>query len=508
MNKDIFHFTGIRKKLIAYYLITTVLLGVTSVFSYYNARIVLTGLKTIIRDYVYLNSLNNDVNALMTEVEEYLTTKSSESILNYYTTLNALQEKSRNIPRKAVYDLDSLMLKDIGYMIDELLNETDHAVRAKRGRISSEYIAHFSRANQISEYIKFYINTLLNRKLQKGSLGYDEITKSLTVVSYINLTIIILSVFINIFLAIFFTYRLTKPIVDLSHSAERISKGDFDIQPTKIETDDEISILAAAFDKMVISIKNYIDEIKKQAEFENRLKEQEMQNFKMKSLLKDAELKSLQSQIHPHFLFNTLNAASQLSMMEGADRASEFIENIAELFRYNLRRLDEPVTLADEVKYVKNYMYILKTRFGDRIQFFEDIEEDVMGVKIPCTILQPIVENAYIHGLENMERNGAIYLNVRKQSSEIHIEIIDNGMGMDKDRVKSILFMDAKEDLSRRHVTGIGIHNVIDRLRLFYNIADIHDVIEIESKLGYGTKITLKIPYLEGVKEDDKAFNR
>lgn len=507
MKREIFHFTGIRKKLIIYYLITTILMGFTSFFSYYNARMVLTGLKTIIQDYVYLNSLNNGVNALMTEVEEYLTTKSSDSILNYYTTLNELQEKARNIPRKAVYDLDSLMFKDIGNMIDELLSETDHAVRAKRGRISSEYIAHFSRANQISEHIKFYINTLLNRKLQKGSLRYDEITKNLTVVNYINLIIIILSIFTNVFLAIFFTYRLTKPIVELSHSAERVSKGDFDIPPTKIDTKDEVSILAAAFDKMVISIKNYIDEIKKQAEFENRLKEQEMQNFKMKSLLKDAELKSLQSQINPHFLFNTLNAAAQLSLMEGADGASEFIENMAELFRYNLRRLDEPVTLADEIKYVKNYMHILKTRFGEKIQFFAELEEDVMDVKMPCTILQPIVENAYIHGLENMERNGVIYLNVKKQSSEIHIEVIDNGMGMDKDRVKMILFMEGQEDLTKKHVTGIGIHNVIDRLRLFYNIADIDDVIEIDSRLGEGTKITLKIPYPQEVEEDDKAFN-
>ncbi|KXG74709.1 Sensor histidine kinase YpdA [Thermotalea metallivorans] len=483
------------------------MLGITSLFSYYNAKIVLNRFHSIISDYVYLNSLNNDVNLLMIEVEKYLASKSSEALLNYYTIYNNLQEKSRNIPREAVYDLDRLMLKDIGYMIDNLLKETDSAVRAKRGRISSEYIAHFTRSNQISEYIKLYIHHLLNAKLQGGSQKYAMITKNMTFISYFNLLIIIGSVMLNIFLAILFTYRLTKPIVELSHSAERISKGDFDIEPVEIQTDDEIHILAKAFHKMVVNIRSYIDEIKRQAEIEKRLKEQEMQNLKMKNLLKEAELKSLQSQINPHFLFNTLNAASQLSMMEGADKASEFIENIAELFRYNLRKLDEPVTLGDEIKYVKNYMYILKTRFGNRIEFFTDIEERVLEAKMPCIIIQPIVENAFIHGLEHLEKNGEIHLNIKADGGKILVEVQDNGIGMDEKRVAAIIGADSSDDPSNRHVTGIGMHNVIDRLRLFYNISEIKDVIEIESKIGEGTKVILKIPYGEDGVCHDEAFN-
>ncbi|HWQ29607.1 MAG TPA: ATPase, partial [Negativicutes bacterium] len=139
MNMEMFRFTGIRKKLISYYLIMTLILGVTSLFSYYNAKVILLKMNTVITDYVYLNRLNSGVNLLMTELEKYLTTKSSESLLNYYNIYNSLQEESRNIPREALYDQDYLMLKDIGYMIDNLLAEADNAVTAKRGRISSEY---------------------------------------------------------------------------------------------------------------------------------------------------------------------------------------------------------------------------------------------------------------------------------------------------------------------------------------------------------------------------------
>jgi len=507
MNKDLFKFTGIRRKLIVYYLITTLILGGTCIFSYYNANIVLTRFKSIINDYVYLNDLNNNVNSLTTELERYLTTKTSDSLLNYYTEYNRLQQKSNNISRTSSYDMDELILKDIGFMIDNLLIETDKAVNAKRGRNSSEYINHFKRSNEISEHIKFYINNLLNNKLQKGSNRYVTITRNMQFISYLNLILIILSVGINIFLAILFTYRLTKPIIKLSYSAERISKGDYDIDPIKIESEDEIDILTKAFNKMVVNIKNHIDEIKGQAEVEKRLKEQEMQNLKMKSLLKDAELKSLQSQINPHFLFNTLNAASQLSMLEGADKTSVFIQNVAELFRYNLRKIDEPVTLEDEINNAKNYMYILKTRFGDKINFKTEIEKQVLQTKIPCAIIQPIVENAYIHGLEDLEKGGEINIKAYKASDKVKIEIIDNGVGMAKEDIQGIISKNTKEDVTKRHVTGIGMKNVINRLRLFYNIDSISEVINIQSKEGHGTKVTLIIPHDEDVIESDKAFN-
>lgn len=502
MKKDMWGFTGIRRKLIVYYLIITILMGITSFYSYYNAKSVINRLKSIFVDYIYLNNLNTDVNMLETEVEKYLSTKSSDALLNYYTLYNKLQEQASAILNEKNYDQDGLMLKDIGNMIESLLNETDAAINAKRGRISSEYIAHFTRSNKISEYIKFYINNLLNSKLQEGSLKYASITKNMEFISYLNVFLIIGSILFNIFLAIFFTYRITKPLIDLSHLAVRVSKGDFDVKPLSIKTNDEINILAEAFNKMVVSIKNYIGEIKNQAEVEKKLKEQEMQNLKMRNILKEAELKALQSQINPHFLFNTLNAAAQLAMMEGADKSSEFIENVANLFRYNLKKLDTTVTLQDEINNVKTYMYILKTRFGDRVDFKVDVDEGVLDVEMPCTIIQPVVENAFIHGLEDIEKGGFIKLTVKKDNDKVLIEVIDNGIGMSEEKVRAILSAD-NEDLSKRHVTGIGMHNIINRLRLFYNTSAIEDVIEIDSKIGEGTKVTLKIPLMKGDKEND-----
>ncbi len=226
MNRELFTFIGIRKKLIIYFLITILLLSITSLFSYYNARTVLRNTNSIVADYSYLNNLNNDVTQLMTELEKYLTTASSENLLNYYTHYNNLQETSRKIPRTAEYSYEMLLLKDIGNMLDELVVETDNAVLAKRGRISSKYITYFQRSNEISEYIKLYNNKLLDDKLKSGSEKYENINKRMGFISYLNLLIIFVAVLVNLYIAVMSTYRLTKPITELSHSAEKIAEGD------------------------------------------------------------------------------------------------------------------------------------------------------------------------------------------------------------------------------------------------------------------------------------------
>lgn len=485
--------------MLLYYLVITLLLGLTSLASYYSAQTLISRLTNIFIDYVYLNNLYTEITALESTVERYLGSKSSEALLEYYNLNNKLQEQASQLSQLKGYDKNTLMLKDIGNMMDNLLQEADAAVNAKRGRMGGVYLVHFTESHKIAGYIKTYINELLYNKLQEGSQKYESIKGHMVLLSYLNFFLIIGLLLSSILLAIYFTYKITRPIIELSRSAERISRGDFGVEPVNIqgETEDEVRILAEAFNRMAVSIKNYIDKIKYQAEMEKRLKEQEMQNLMMKNLLKDARLKSLQSQINPHFLFNTLNAASQLAMMEGAEKSALFIEKVADLFRYNLKRLDKPVTLRDEIRHVENYMYILKTRFGDKIDFYLDIEDSVLDLEIPCTVIQPVVENAFLHGIEKMEGPGKIALKVKKQDGYVAIEVEDNGVGMEDHVIRSILKVELADGGREGHVSGIGMHNVINRLMLFYNVEEAQDIIEIYSQKGAGTKVILKIPLKE-----------
>lgn len=493
MKRYFNRFIGIRKKLIYYFLLTIFLLGGTSLIAYFTALFVTTNTEEIVNDYTYLNTLKNNVSELNLELEKYLISASSDDLLRYYEYYNKLNNIAARIPRKMRFNADAMVHKDIGYMVEALLEETEKAVLSKRSRISSQYTKHFTRSNEISGYIDFYIQEMLNNRLSAGSVRYDSLSKTMGLLFIVNLVLIVSMVCLNLWLAIRSTYKLTHPLTELAHSAEEIAKGNFDIEVTQTHTGDEIDILAGAFIKMAESVRGHIDDLKAQAEMENRLREQEMQNFKMAALVKESELKFLQSQINPHFLFNTLNAASQLAVIEGADRTSEFVQNIADVFRYNLKNLDEHVTLKEELEFVNNYMMILKMRFGDRISYEYAVDVAALQVKIPRITIQPIIENAYIHGLQHLERSGVIRVDVAFEHKTLKIIISDNGSGMTQEQVVGLLENESRET-DKKHLSGIGISNVVKRLKLLFQIAETSQVIQIESEMDKGTKVTLMLP--------------
>jgi sensor histidine kinase YesM len=247
------------------------------------------------------------------------------------------------------------------------------------------------------------------------------------------------------------------------------------------------------FDRMRININNLISEIQQKAQLENELQQNKL-------LLQESQLRSLQSQINPHFLFNTLNTLSKKAYLEGSEETSDLLVSVANLLRYSLKRLDRSVTLYEEVKVLQQYIHIQKARFTDRLQFHMEIDESCLHVQIPGLTLQPIVENAVIHAVEPKEDFGVIWLRVIDGAEQVTIEIEDDGPGMDALKIKQIL----EEHLVEQegHSTGIGFSNVVKRLRLFYGY---DDVINIESISGSGTKVILKIPKVRGIEKYDKA---
>jgi sensor histidine kinase YesM len=325
------------------------------------------------------------------------------------------------------------------------------------------------------------------------------VAKRIDLVQMINIAVIFGVILFNLVFIILITYKTTKPIIKLSQAADEISRGNFDVPRVDFDTEDEISVMASAFNKMASSIKDHIDALQERALLQNKLKEQELQNLIMKTHLKEAELQALQSQINPHFIFNTLNTGAQIAMMEGADKTCYFIENVANLFRYNLKKLDRAVSLREEIDNIETYIFILKTRFTDRIEFIQDIQAHNLEIEMPCMILQPIVENAFIHGIGNMESGGTITLSVKSFDTCIEIIVSDNGKGMEQKKVQQLLGkaenISSEEtnalDSKKGHTTGIGMGNVISRLNLFYGQ---EDIVTIASEPGKGTSVSLKIP--------------
>lgn len=206
--------------------------------------------------------------------------------------------------------------------------------------------------------------------------------------------------------------------------------------------------------------------------------------------LKDTEIQALQSQVNPHFLFNVLNTLGRLALIEKAPKTQEMAYALAETLRYILKNINQMVSLEDELAHIERYLKIQSVRFGERIRFKLDIQEDIKKIKVPSMILQTFVENAINHGLEPKEESGIVKVTGYSMEEGAVIEITDNGVGIPEDKLQVILG-DGGDIGAISQSTGIGINNVNKRLVYYYG-PDYK--IKIRSVPNEGTTVTIRIP--------------
>ncbi|XJZ26988.1 sensor histidine kinase [Bacillota bacterium Lsc_1132] len=341
---------------------------------------------------------------------------------------------------------------------------------------------------------------LLNNKLTDYQKFYAEMEKQNDYYKLMSLWLFIAAFFLSTLVAFWISGGITRPIRLLSEAAKQISSGDLSGDDIKVSTKDELKPLTESFNHMRTSIRQLVMEIKQKSELDK--------------LLKDLELRSLQNQMNPHFLFNTLNTVSKMAYLEEAEQTSRLIEAVAALLRYNLGDFTKASTLREEVRIVKEYFFIQQTRFGERIHFVLDVQEDCLEVEIPRLILQPLIENAFIHGVEEYEENAVIRLQIYRHQERVLVEVIDNGKGMDNTTKKKLrkyvdgLSMDDifEIETSKGSSNGIGVKNVVRRLQLFYHR---NDIVEIESEWKKGTMFRLIIPAFSkgGIRNDESAYS-
>jgi sensor histidine kinase YesM len=370
-------------------------------------------------------------------------------------------------------------------MIDSFLHESDATLEAFQQDNINHYSNHFNEVLKIAAFLQESTLALLNNKLTDYQKFYDQMEMQNHYYKLMSISLFAAAFFLSTLLALWISGGITKPISLLSKAAKQISKGNLSGEDIKITTKDELKPLTETFNQMRTNLRQLVMEIKQKSELDK--------------LLKELELRSLQNQINPHFLFNTLNTVSKMAYLEEAEHTSRLIEAVAAILRYNLGDFNKASTLRDEVRIVKEYFFIQQTRFGERIEFITDIQDDCLDIEIPCLILQPLIENAFIHGVESYEENAVISLHIYRHNDLIHVEVIDNGAGMDETTKKRLLKYAAGAETEegyepeklKGHSTGIGVKNVIRRLQLFYRR---NDIVEIESALKSGTNFRLTIP--------------
>ena len=250
-----------------------------------------------------------------------------------------------------------------------------------------------------------------------------------------------------------------------------------------------------------IAEKNFVNIMHRQLHQKNLTLMEEMRTrVELERALKEAELKALQSQLNPHFLFNALNSIGRLLLIEKAPRAQEIVYSLAEMLRYTLRKANQIVTLQDEIFYIEKYLTIQKVRFQSNLQYEIKIPEEFYDTKVPFMMLLPFVENSLMHGISPKEEGGFINITADANDDNLVVIIEDNGVGIDEERLKKIQGKEIREYQEDTEGTGIGINNVDQRL--FYHFG-INSGVEVFSKEQEGTKVQVTIP-LEGleVKKD------
>lgn len=345
-------------------------------------------------------------------------------------------------------------------------------------------------------YLFVYTYSVFNDWFLVGSIPYNYLNEEAWKAQrdFIMISAVLLALSLVITLVI--STSITWPLKRLTDETKRVSMGRLDNRIVD-QGNDELGFLTHKFNDMVIQIKDLIV----RTEEEQRLK-------------REIELQMLQAQINPHFLFNTLNSLKWTAALSQAESVSKGLGALADLLRHTIVDKKELVTLRDEFRQLRNYVTIQKMRYGEFDVIF-DVDPALHDMCVIKFLLQPIVENAIIHGLDTGKAERVIQITVRqvtvsecknaqgtldtaagskamKDWPVLQIQVSDNGKGMDEDTLCSFF---TKQPKSNQRLANIGVHNVLERIRLHYGEPY---GMQVMSRLGEGTTVTFCLPLGNG----------
>lgn len=466
----------IRGKLLAYFFIFVILFHITAISIFISSNELTNKYDDSFQRFLLLNSISQKADELYSLTKIYVLVPEEENGQAYFNKKAELKFEQSKL-EDLLPSIEGVSTKNYVNLIETFIHESELTVGFVLREDIEQYTNHLEEVRVAAGYIQEAALELVDVELTAYQSYYKDLQLRneyfITFIVFLFLTTIILA----IIFALWFSKGITSPINKLSRAAKEVSKGDLLGEPIEIQSNDELRILGDAFNNMRSNIHGLVKEIQDQSELDQ--------------LLKEMELKHLQNQINPHFLFNTLSTISKMAYLEEANSTSSLIDSVAALLRHSLGEIDKNVTLENEINVVQDYFRIQRTRFSERVQFVTKIDESCLQIEIPRLTLQPLVENAFIHGIEAREEGGIISISIEQTEDSVIIEVTDDGEGIEQDKIEALMSLTPVKDDHVGHSTGIGLTNVIRRLQLFYKR---NDVVEIESEKGQWTTIRLRLP--------------
>ena len=483
---------SIRTRIISVFIIIIIILNLVFFFSFIRREREIE----IYQDNVDINFKLNQLSLEITEnsryFSQYFQNRNEENRDMYLNSRKKISALMTDIEVEVAQDQKSrTFYRNLNNMLnyhDELVNQV-----LETNIFDPTTYQTLTRIDTLYSYMSSHSQNLINSYLEHHSRSYMDLlisTQERTKTIYLIIILISIAVFI---FSVLFTNNILKAIEKLSSTARYLSLGHWDIEDIEEIRYRELNILGQTFNLMKNNIKKYINELKEKADLENKLNKQKMKNIEKERLLKESQLLNLQMQMDPHFLFNTLNTVSRTAMFENAAKTQKLIIAISKIMRYNLDHTGKLVSLEKEIEVLKAYLTIQQTRFEEQMEFDIQIEGDISDIEIPPMILQPVVENAIIHGLSDKDSDGKVLIRIERTAKNLKLIIEDNGAGISRAELESILNEEINNN-NKSQKDSLGLLNVKKRLKLQYG----EDLLSIKTAVNEGTKIIINIPLRQG----------
>ncbi|MBU5360284.1 sensor histidine kinase [Enterococcus raffinosus] len=434
-----------------------------------------------------VNKMNSEMSTKIDNSVFYLITGKptrmqdpTELIVHYQKELDKLKDSSPSFDQQQTLDIAKRILDTDRHYV----NTIKENIAAEKPISDSEAI--LVEIRNVNVLLKDTLQEFVTGEINLSNKKSNQIFQTIIILIFLEICLVVILVIIITRNKKNLNARIKVPMDKLLTSLSEVSKGNLD---TQVESSEivEFDILSSEVNQMTTQIKALLE-----------------QNDRKQQAIAKAELRALQAQITPHFIYNSLDAIITLSELDEPERVIETTLALSNFFKLTLNNGNDWVTVKQEIEHVTSYLQILKTRYGSILEYQITIDPKIEHVKMLKMILQPIVENAMYHGIKHSRQRGVIHINGRQQGESLIFEVTDNGVGMTTQQIETL--QKNIRELDPTGVTGgYGLYNIYRRLRLYFGETA---ELKIDSQENQGTTVTIILPLKTDVfveKRDENA---